>query len=73
MVSSSVHWHSNGQNSLNQGVKSRDSTRGYAQRGRGFSYTGSFSLKGHIWLYSSVPTSGLSFGIVWNSLRKVHD
>ena len=40
----------------------------HALRGRGFSYTGSFSLKGHQWPYSSVPTLGLSFGIVWDSL-----
>ena len=35
-ISSSVDWHSNGQNSLSQGVKSGDSTRGYASRGRDF-------------------------------------
>ena len=45
----------------------------HAPRGRGFSYTGSFSLKGHQWPYSSVPTLGLSFGIVWDSLWTVHD
>ena len=39
-VSSLVHWCSNGQNSLNQGVKSEDSTRGYASSGRNFSYFG---------------------------------
>ena len=33
IVSSSVHWRSDGRNLLDQGVKSRDSTRGYASRG----------------------------------------
>ena len=41
-VSSSVHWHSDGQNSLDQGVKFGDSTRGYALRGRDSSYFGLF-------------------------------
>ena len=45
----------------------------HALRGKGFSYTGSFSLKGHQWPYGSVPTLGLSFGIVCDSLRTVHD
>ena len=40
VVSSSVHWRSNGRNSLNQGVKSGDSTKGYASRGRDSSYFG---------------------------------
>ena len=39
-VSSLVHWLSNSRNSLNQGVKSGDSTRGYASRGRDSSYFG---------------------------------
>ena len=41
-VSSSVHWRSDGRNSLDQGVNSRDSTRGYASRGRDSSYFGLF-------------------------------
>ena len=41
MVSSSVHWRSDGRNSLDKEVKSGDLTRGYASRGRDFSY---FSL-----------------------------
>ena len=45
----------------------------HSPRGRGFSYTGSFSLKGHQWPYNSVPTLGLSFRIVWDSLRIVHN
>ena len=32
-----------------------------APRGRVFSYTGSFSLKGRKWLYGTAPTMGLSF------------
>ena len=40
VVSSSVHWRSSNQNLLNQGVKSGDSTRGYASRGRNSSYFG---------------------------------
>ena len=39
-VSSSVHWHPAGRNSLDQGVKSGDSTRGYTSRGRDSSYFG---------------------------------
>ena len=39
-VSSSVHWRSNNQNSLDQGVKSGDSMRGYVSRGRDSSYFG---------------------------------
>ena len=42
MVSSSVHWRSDGRNSLDQGVKSGDSTRGYASRGIDYSYFGLF-------------------------------
>ena len=45
----------------------------HVPRGRGFSYTSSFSLKGHQWPYSSVPTLGLGFRIVWDSLQTVHD
>ena len=41
-VSSSVHWRSDGWNSLDQGVKSGDLTRGYASRGRDSSYFGLF-------------------------------
>ena len=41
-VSSSVHWRSDGRSSLDQGVKSGDSTRGYASRGRDSSYFGLF-------------------------------
>ena len=41
-VSSSVHWHSDSRNLLDQGVKSKDSTRGYASRGRDSSYCGLF-------------------------------
>ena len=41
-ISSSVHWRPDGQNSLDQGVKSGDSTRGYASRGRDSSYFGLF-------------------------------
>ena len=41
-VSSSVHRRLDGRNSLDQGVKSQDSTRGYASRGRDFSYFGLF-------------------------------
>ena len=41
-VSSSVHWHSDSRNSSDEGVKSRDSTRGYASRGRDSSYFGLF-------------------------------
>ena len=37
-VSFSVHWHSKGRNSLDQGVKYGDSTRGYTSRGRDSSY-----------------------------------
>ena len=37
-ISSSVNWRSDDQNSLDQGVKSGDSTRGYASRGRDSSY-----------------------------------
>ena len=40
-VSSSIHWRSEGRNLLDQGVKSRDSTRGYSSTGRDSSY---FSL-----------------------------
>ena len=40
MVSSSVHWRPDCRNSLDQGVKSGDSTRGYASRGRDFSFFG---------------------------------
>ena len=43
----------------------------HAPRGRGFSYTCSFFLKGHQWPYSLVPTSGLSFRIVWESLQTI--
>ena len=42
MVSSLVYWHSDGRNSLDQGVKSGDSTRGYASRGRDSFYFGLF-------------------------------
>ena len=42
VVSSSVHWHSGSQNSLDQAVKSGDSTRGYTSRGRNSSYFGLF-------------------------------
>ena len=41
-VSSSVNWRFDDRNSLNQGVKFEDSTRGYASRGRAFSYFGLF-------------------------------
>ena len=41
-VSSSVYWRSDGRNLLDQGVKSGDSTRGYASRGRDSSYFGLF-------------------------------
>ena len=41
-VSSLFHWLSNGRNSLDQGVKSGDLTRGYASRGRDSSYFGLF-------------------------------
>ena len=41
-VSSSVHWHSDGRNSLDKGVKPGDSTRGYASRGRDSSNFGLF-------------------------------
>ena len=34
MISSSIHWRSDGQNSLDQKVTSGDSTRNYATRGR---------------------------------------
>ena len=39
-VSSSVHWRFDGRNSLDQGVKSGDSMRGYASKGRDSSYFG---------------------------------
>ena len=39
-ISSSMHWRSNGRNSLNQDVKPGDSMRGYASRGRDSSYFG---------------------------------
>ena len=42
VVSSLVHWRSDGQNLLDQKVKSGDSTRGYASRGRDSSYFGIF-------------------------------
>ena len=42
MVSSSIHWRFDGWNSFNQGVKSGDSKRGYASRGRDSSYFGLF-------------------------------
>ena len=42
VVSSSVHWCSDGRNWLDQGVKSGDLTRGYALRGRDSSYFGLF-------------------------------
>ena len=42
VVSSSVHWHFEGRNLLDQGVKSGDSTRGYASRGKDSSYFGLF-------------------------------
>ena len=41
-VSSSVHWRSDSRNSLDKGVKSEDSMRGYASRGRDSSYFGLF-------------------------------
>ena len=47
-ISSSVHWRFDGQNSLNQGVKSGDSTRGYASRGRDSFYFGLFLAFGAI-------------------------
>ena len=40
VVSFSVHWRSDGWNSLDQGVKSGDSTRGYTLRGMDSSYFG---------------------------------
>ena len=33
----------------------------HARRGRGFSYSGSFSFKGHKWPCGLEPTTGLSF------------
>ena len=39
-VSSSIHWHFDSRNSLNQGVKYEDSTRGYVSKGRDSSYFG---------------------------------
>ena len=39
-ASSSVQWRFDSRNSLDQGVKSGDSTRGYASRGRDSSYFG---------------------------------
>ena len=41
-VSFLVHWCSDGRNSLDQGLKSGDSTRGYASRGTYSSYLGLF-------------------------------
>ena len=41
-VSFSVHWCFDCRNSLNQGVKSKDSTRGYSSRGRDSSCFGLF-------------------------------
>ena len=50
VVSSSVHWRSNSQNSLDQGVNFGDSTRGYASRGRDSSYFGLFLAFGILFL-----------------------
>ena len=46
MVSSSVHWCSDGLNSFDQGVKYGDSMRGYTSRGRDSSYFGLFLVFG---------------------------
>ena len=41
-----VHWGSDDRNSLDQGVKSENSTRGYASRGKDSSYFGLFLVFG---------------------------
>ena len=48
VVSSLVHWRSDGRNSLDQGVKFGDSTRGHASTGRDSSYFGLFLAFGLI-------------------------
>ena len=42
MVSSSIHWRSDGRNLLDREAKSGDSTKGYGSRGRDSSYFGLF-------------------------------
>ena len=51
MISYSVHWSSDGRNSLNQGVKSRDLTRGYASKGWNYSSFGLFLAFGLLFWY----------------------
>ena len=55
MVFSSVYWRSNDRYSLNQGVKSGDSMRGNASRGRDSSYFGLLIAFGLLFL-----------GLFWN-------
>ena len=69
-VSSSVHWRFHGRNSLDQGVKSRDSSRGYDSRGRDSSYLG-FFLSFELLFLSAFRTMlchvyGMFYGINWN-------
>ena len=69
-VSSSFHWRSDSWNSLDQGIKSGDSTRGYASRGRDSSYFG-LLLAFELLFWSAFGTTlchvyGMFCGINWN-------
>ena len=69
-VSSSIHWRSDGRNSLDQGIKSGYSKRGYASRCRDSSYFG-LLLAFELLFWFAFGTTlchvyGMFCGINWN-------